>query len=187
MTKSSSPIIRSLESDPLTCGLAEELRLSVAFDPPRIQLSGSTSLHGEAWVYGFDPSCDDASVLRLCFTPRATGVVGYAVAIDTAGAWIGEPAPLADEKGVLVYSCPRPREGEEPSVLIFFELADSARATSSSSQGQGQGQGRGRGKPKPVPTEIVVEPPTEAQPKLILRPKRNCPTGDGKTGPTDIT
>jgi hypothetical protein len=185
----SFPIHKSFElTDPLTCGLGGDLQLSVAFDPPCIQLPSemsATNLCGAEWVYGFDPKCEESTELRLRFVSKGERIAGYSVELDSEGRWVGTPVELGDENGVLVYACARPTEaqvttGQEPCILLFFASTEPGTIRMTSTERSGR--------PKPWPqTEPQIEPPTEAQPKLILRPKRNCPTGDGKSGPTLIT
>ncbi len=175
MTTLSTSPNKQLESpDHSECGPAAARRLELSLSPaPKVELvtdTGRVSLQDRVWEYGFDESCSDASLLRLRFvTIDGTPTLdGWAAPVDERGTWLSKPVALVrDELGKLIYTCTRPSEGQEPSIQIFFAVA-----TERVSEGA-------------LPTiPPKVEPPTSAQPKLILKPKRTCPTGSGKTGPT---
>jgi hypothetical protein len=158
----------TLPEDVTECGAGGERRLSVDFDVGSILRDDDPSridLDEREWSYGFIEPGDE--VLRLVFAVQSsTPVVGYAVPVNEKNTCTEPPVALAQENGAWVYLCPRPAEtSPEPRIQIFFDVQPP----------------RVRSGMLPLPPKPIL-PPCEAQPRMILKPKRNCPTS-GSSGP----
>lgn len=180
----------SNQSESYACGLGDDFEFTVTLDPAsiqRINLLQAVNLNDEEWVYGFlDTSLADCR-LRLRFsTPDGSSLVGHAVEVDANGRWIGNPIALGVVEGKLVYECERPLEGSEPAILLFFAAAEPVSSTSLPTASTKRPSGPPPGTPPfglPVDAQISLPSSPSAQPKLTLKPKRNCPT-TGTSGPT---
>lgn len=159
--------------DVTECGAGGERRLSVDFDAGSIirdDDSARIDLDEREWSYGFsgsEPTVGDTPVLRLVFTVySSTPVVGYSAEVDETNTWSDKAFMLAQDNGAWVYLCPRPAEASpEPRIQIFFDVQPPPV----------------RPGMLPLPPKPIL-PPCEAQPRMILKPKRNCPTS-GNSGP----
>jgi hypothetical protein len=160
-----------LKSDPSIrqCGPGGSLGLSLDFAGKsivRLDDAACINLHDREWEYGFT---EDAP-LQLSFASNLA-VAGYAVPVDAEGRFAGTPVELARTRALHLYTCERPTATEEPRIMIWFveQLAKTSIGLISSEG--------------PLPPKPIL-PPTEAQPKTILKPKRSCPTIGSSGGPT---
>jgi hypothetical protein len=159
------------------CGPGTQLQLEVSMMPLRIDLRG-IDLNGKVWEYGFT---DDADlVLRFGASARTPPLEGRAVAIDGEGRPLGEVVLLAREGDELVHVCPRPADEGDHWILLSFREA----STSSASRANERDESRPH--PPHPPHPHGIKSPGEAQPTMILKPKRTCPPTLGKSGPPTL-
>lgn len=147
------------------CGAGGERRLTISFSPSSVLLAIATDtvqLHDEVWEYAF--TGDDPLELQFM---SADPICGYVrpLGATTMTALTG-----------LHFSCPRPRSDDQDEQYEFFFTRDSTSGSNATPRERPPLPPQASGKPS-GPTDIEA---TSAQPTLIIRTKRSCPTGVNK-------
>lgn len=148
------------------CGAGGQRQLTIRFAPSNVLMivgRRTIELQEETWEYCF--TSDTALELRFVGTEPITGFVRSLGSTTTTS--------LTGLDGALHFSCTRPASDDQD---LHYEFVF-GRGTTSGTTAQGVDR---RPLPDPAagapgkPLDIVA---TSAQPTLIIRAKRSCPTG----------
>jgi hypothetical protein len=153
-------------------GAGGQRQLTIKFSPSSVLLevkSEIVQLQAETWEYAFT----DEGALELRFM-SADPIVGY---VQTPNATT--MTPLTGLDGVLQFSCPRPSSDDLDEQYEFKFTRETTSGSTANPRERPTLPSHASGKPggphaAGVPTDIEA---TSAQPTLIIRTKRNAPTG----------
>jgi hypothetical protein len=151
------------------CGAGGERQLKIGFRPSSVLLAiaiDTVQLQDEVWEYGF--TGDGSLELRFM---SADSICGYVRPLGAA-----TMTALTGIAGVLHFSCPRPSSDDHDEPYEFFFTCETSSGTTAQPPARRPLPPQAAGKPE-GPTDIEA---TSAQPTLIIRTKRSCPTGVNK-------